>query len=573
MAYDSRIHEVSGVAALDPTVAAYKKFIKERLGQPDLIQFLQSEQGKRMDPNLAGAMLVLDKLEKARENAPKGPAPTTNVVQDLGLAAAQEAQRERMAMARERGIAQLPNPAMAGAQFQGGIAQTPQMAEGGIAQLAGGGPIAFDDGGLAGIDFSKMTEEQLTQLSKDQRRDLAGSAARELARRKGINVRTPGELFSDIADVYRQSWKAPEGMFPLVRFSNERKFPSYMYDEQGNVRKGEVTGGIAGTPFYSSSNPQSVTPAPAAAASAQAVAPSSIASPTDVARGLTGGEGFDAFMAAQGLGADRSRTGATTGAGTPAPAPAARGPGMLSMSDFSAKKPQEEKALREARIARQQQDKTGEYAESIAQERQWIADRQKEYGEDKATATKNFWIMTGASLLGSRSPFFTNALGDALKENYGNLIGDLRQLKKDQRALDLQKINLTRAVETARETGSKEDRAEAIRQQTVYDNIKLEVLKTNANIANSAANRDIELQIARIKSENKEPTRKLAALVAIQKNLLSRKKDIQYTGSAADKKFLDSQLDRINLEIGKEGGVGGDVLSGGGSGVVDWNSL
>ncbi|NBS70225.1 hypothetical protein EBT31_15135, partial [bacterium] len=116
MAYnkDSMFDPV-GVAALDPKVASYKKFIKDNLGQPDLLQFLQSDQGKKLDPNLAGAMIVLDQLEKARDNSPKGPAPTTSVVQDVGMAALQKAQQARMAMAPQQGIAQQGHISLKGA--------------------------------------------------------------------------------------------------------------------------------------------------------------------------------------------------------------------------------------------------------------------------------------------------------------------------------------------------------------------------------------------------------------------------------------------------------------------------
>ena len=76
MAYDrNAMFEPMGVAALDPKVAAYKKFVKQNLGQPELMQFLQSEQGKQLDPNLAGAMIVLEQLEKARDRTPQGPPP------------------------------------------------------------------------------------------------------------------------------------------------------------------------------------------------------------------------------------------------------------------------------------------------------------------------------------------------------------------------------------------------------------------------------------------------------------------------------------------------------------------
>jgi hypothetical protein len=141
MAYSNSMFEPVGVAALDPKVAAYKKFVKENLGQPNLVQFLQSEQGRQIDPNLAGAMIVLEQLEKARDRSPQGPPPKTSVIQDVGMAGLQKAQEEQMTQAQQQGLARLPNPAMANAQFQGGIAAPPQ-------QMAGGGIVAFAEGGV-----------------------------------------------------------------------------------------------------------------------------------------------------------------------------------------------------------------------------------------------------------------------------------------------------------------------------------------------------------------------------------------------------------------------------------------
>lgn len=235
MAYDKSMFDPVGLAALDPKVAAYKKFIKENLNQPDLLQFLQSEQGKRLDPNLAGAMLVLEKLEEAKNSAASGPAPTTTVVQDVSNAAMQEAQRQGVAMPQGQGIAQLPNPAMDNAQFQGGIAQPPQqMAGGGIVALAGGG-------GLQGIDFTKMDPEQLEILSKDEDLKVAQAATREYLRRTGY--RTIGQRWDEVMQERDEFLKRN---LPLVRY-DPRPFPAHMYDEQGRVR----TPGMGGPVTYS----------------------------------------------------------------------------------------------------------------------------------------------------------------------------------------------------------------------------------------------------------------------------------------------------------------------------------
>jgi hypothetical protein len=163
-----------GLAALDPKVAAYKKFIKENLNQPDLLQFLQSEQGKRLDPNLAGAMLVLEKLEQAKNGAASGPAPTTTVVQDVSNAAMQEAQKQGMDMLPDQGIAQLPNPAMGNAQFQGGITQSPQ-------RMAGGGIVAFDGGGSVEAYYQNLDPLRASPEDREVLRIL----------KKGPPARTP----------------------------------------------------------------------------------------------------------------------------------------------------------------------------------------------------------------------------------------------------------------------------------------------------------------------------------------------------------------------------------------------
>lgn len=136
--------------------------------------------------------------------------------------------------------------------------------EGGWQGMAAGGIVAFDEGGLA-IDFSKMTLEELDQLTNDPNPEVMSRARKELV---GRFTSSPGDILSKYASAVRGGIEGP----PAIRFSNERKFPSYMYDEKGNVRKGEVTGGIAGTRFYSSSNPpekQGAAPTAAPAASSQ----------------------------------------------------------------------------------------------------------------------------------------------------------------------------------------------------------------------------------------------------------------------------------------------------------------
>lgn len=109
-------------------------------------------------------------------------------------------------------------------------------------QFAGGGIVAFSRGGNEGledIDFTKMTTEQLQTLASGEDRELASAAYDEYLRRTGYV--DPSEYI----DKYVEAVKAGIPQGGIFKFDS-RKFPSYMYDEEGKVRRGEITAGIGG---------------------------------------------------------------------------------------------------------------------------------------------------------------------------------------------------------------------------------------------------------------------------------------------------------------------------------------
>lgn len=127
-------NEMYGISALDPRVAATDKFIQEKNIPPNKVEdFLL---GMGADPRLASLVFKYRKVREAADNQSKGQAPTTNVAQDISNQYAQLKQRERM----QQGIAAMPAPNLARAPMTGGITGQP-------VQMAGGGPIAFDEGG------------------------------------------------------------------------------------------------------------------------------------------------------------------------------------------------------------------------------------------------------------------------------------------------------------------------------------------------------------------------------------------------------------------------------------------
>lgn len=156
-------------------------------------------------------------------------------------------------------------------------------------QFAGGGIVAFDDGGTArssprGIDFTKMTLEQLQILANSGDRNLSASAYQEYLRRTGyVDPRGLGQKVLGGVENFAERILSPAtGRFPdNFEVNMVGGAPSYMKDETGQIRKGEVTAGIAGTPFYSSNQKApsvpSTTPTPAPAT--PAVTPSQSAVP------------------------------------------------------------------------------------------------------------------------------------------------------------------------------------------------------------------------------------------------------------------------------------------------------
>jgi hypothetical protein len=80
-------------------------------------------------------------------------------------------------------------------------------------------------------------------------------------------------------------------------------------------------------------------------------------------------------------------------------------------------------------------------------------------------------------------------LGESVKENYGGLIKDLKQLKDDNKLLRLEEIKLRQAKERALETGDAADqsRYDALLQR--YDARQFDIFKTELGIQEKALDR------------------------------------------------------------------------------------
>jgi hypothetical protein len=160
------------------------------------------------------------------------------------------------------------------------------------------------------------------------------------------------------------------------------------------------------------------------------------------------------------------------------------GPKTDRFSQFEMERPDLAEIRRE-REERQKATKTGAYSQADADLAAYIKE-QKDQGADQKQAYRNFWVMTGASLMANKSPYFLSALGESVRDNYGGLVKDLKGLKDDAKQLRLQEIQLRRAQEQAMESGSRED-------QQRYDSLLNDFRNTNYGI--EKARSDIEQKV------------------------------------------------------------------------------
>ena len=241
-------------------MASLQQAIDKGMPPDQAIQYVKSmaQQGIAPLADLYSMMMQFERLKQQKVQ----PPPAGTIRDQLN-------QMEQMqAQAATQPVPQMQAPINQGlGAVNAGAMENPQF--------AGGGIVAFRNRGLVeDIDFTKMSDEQLAALEGSDDVKVARAALGERLRRSGYM--TPGQLAGKYISAVRAGVDELSGG-PLVRFDNSRKFPSYMYDEEGNVRRGEVTGGIAGTPYFSSSRG---TEEAIAAAIAPTVAPTQSAVPT-----------------------------------------------------------------------------------------------------------------------------------------------------------------------------------------------------------------------------------------------------------------------------------------------------
>lgn len=178
-------------------------------------------------------------------------------------------------------------------------------------------------------------------------------------------------------------------------------------------------------------------------------------------------------------------------------------------------------AIRAEREERQKREKTGAYSQADAELAAYIKEQKEQSGASEKEARNSFWIQTGAALMASKSPYFLQALGESVKENYGGLVKDLKKLKADTNTLRLEEIKLQQARERALESDSSADQARYQALQQRYDTRQYDILKTELDIEQKALNRATEMALARVR--NSGQTDVAAQLWAMRNDAINEK--------------------------------------------------
>lgn len=240
-------------------MASLQQAIDKGMPPDQAVQYVKSMATQGVAP-LTDLYSMMNQFQRLKQQQVKPPQTPPTIRDQLNI---------MDQMQRPQGIQQMQAPAPQPQPMDRGLGAI-DAGRMEYPQFAGGGIVAFQGGGFGEeIDFTKMDESQLEILAKGDNPDLARAALREKVRRSGYP--TPGELFKKLGYTpeYFETFAKPPAAFKF----DSRKFPSYMYDEEGKVRKGEVTGGIAGTKFFSSSRGVPAAAAPVEVAATQSAVP------------------------------------------------------------------------------------------------------------------------------------------------------------------------------------------------------------------------------------------------------------------------------------------------------------
>jgi hypothetical protein len=451
-------YEMEGITALDPRVAATEQFISEKQISPEQVPDFLMQMGA--DPKMVGLVFKYQRLKDAAAKQ-QGPAPTSTVAQDVDQQYAQ----------LQSGLGSLPAPVMENAQFQGGIAPDqeapPQM-------MAGGGIVAFSNGGASRLAKSEIYSD--AGLEEFIRNNFPGFDALPEAQKR------------DVARAYQAQYLAAQERAMLRESVDPRMRRDYVAPTPA------VAPAAAGIATVA---PRATPVPPAAVPTATAAAPVVEQPSAGFIAPDTQGDAFDTAMqiARQNVDQRSPAPAAPAAAATPA-APAAAAANVLTPPSIS--RPQTLEQITAERIA-------GEKAAGITNDatkayEEFLKSREAKIPEEKKAAYKNAWMMTGARLLGSKSPFFAQALGEAAEAGITGYQKDLKEIKAAEQAFKQAGMQLAMNKEAVARGDYRADMAELRRQEDAYNNRELKLYELQTNAREKALDRAMELRVAQLRN-------------------------------------------------------------------------
>ena len=186
--------------------------------------------------------------------------------------------------------------------------------------------------------------------------------------------------------------------------------------------------------------------------------------------------------------------------------------------------------------------------------------RTAELPEEKKAAYKNAWMMVGARLLGSRSPFFAQALGEAAEAGITGYQKDLKELKAAEQALRQADMQLRMNKEAIARGDLRADQAEVRRQEDNYTNKQFKLFELQTNARDKALDRATDLRIAQLRNVTGGDSR-ITRLQGLYEATQEEGLTPQERQARQDKLAEQIEMDRKFTAATTSGGYAADIRS------------
>jgi hypothetical protein len=441
-------------------MASLQQAIQKGMPPDQAIQYVKSMATQGVAP-LTDLYAMMNQFQRLKQQPVQAPQTPPTIRDQLNMAEQQQAQQQmamqqqaQQQMAMQQGLGGMPVPAMEQAQFAGG----------GIVAFAAGSedPVSSRSGGTNPYEFNADLLRNVPSFMTDTT-DIESFVRKQMPDYDKLSFAEKQEVLKRFDPAYKEAYRSLQTLkargaapAPAITPAEDstaafdpnafRRGPENVFEQVQDLRRIQERATTA--PDVKPAAPERQNQGPVVPRVAAPAAPK--------------GDMFTQF--------ERSKTDVET--------------------------------ERAARIERQRAAKTGEFSQADADLAAYIKE-QKAQGGDTKEAYRNFWVMTGASLMANKSPYFMQALGESIRDNYGGLVNDLKQLKDNTKSLRLQEIQLRRAQEQAMESGSTADQDRVDRLNEKADATNFAITSKRFDIEQKALDHRHDIALERLRASNR----------------------------------------------------------------------